>query len=88
MLSRSMFTPPTSLTARLLMLLFLLWIGAASAQSGGKSMVVTERTSAELLAHAPEGIGELASLRAAIEKAGYATPEASRARTARTSPKP
>lgn len=45
-----------SLTARLLMLLFLLWSGAASAQLGGKSVVVTERTRAELLAHAPEGL--------------------------------
>ena len=51
-----MFKPPTSLTARLLILLFLLWGGAASAQSGGKSVVVTERTRAELLAHAPEGV--------------------------------
>lgn len=38
------------------MLLFLLWGGAASAQLGGKSVVVTERTRAELLAHAPEGL--------------------------------
>lgn len=51
-----MFTPPTSLAARLLLLLFLLWGGAASAQLGGKSVVVTERTRAELLAHAPEGL--------------------------------
>mgnify|MGYP006948356198 FL=1 len=51
-----MFTPSTSVAARLLMLLFLLWGGAASAQLGGKSVVVTERTRAELLAHAPEGL--------------------------------
>lgn len=49
-----MFTSP--LTIRLLVLLFLLCGGTASAQSGGKSVVVTERTRAELLAHAPEGI--------------------------------
>ena len=53
---RYMFKPPTSLTAYLLMLLFLLSGGAASAQPGGKSIVVTERTRAELLAHAPEGL--------------------------------
>ncbi|MCO4243728.1 MULTISPECIES: protein-disulfide reductase DsbD [Acidovorax] len=41
---------------RVLVLLFVLWSGAASAQLGGKSVVVTERTRAELLAHAPEGI--------------------------------
>lgn len=51
-----MSKPPNSLTAYLLMLLFLLWGGAASAQHGGKSVVVTERTRAELLAHAPEGL--------------------------------
>lgn len=51
-----MFKPPTSLNAYLLMLLFLLWGGAASAQLSGKSVVVTERTRAELLAHAPEGL--------------------------------
>lgn len=51
-----MFTLPTSLTARFLALLFLLWIGAASAQFGSKGVVVTERTRAELLAHAPEGV--------------------------------
>lgn len=51
-----MFTLPTSLTARFLVLLFLLWSGAASAQFGSKSVVVTERTRAELLAHAPEGV--------------------------------
>lgn len=51
-----MFMPSTSLTVRLLMLLILLWGGAASAQSVGKSVVVTERTRAELLAYAPEGI--------------------------------
>ena len=38
------------------MLLVLLGGGAASAQLGSKSVVVTERTRAELLAHAPEGI--------------------------------
>lgn len=51
-----MFTPPTYLAARLFMLLFLLWSGVASAQLGGKSVVVTERTRAELLAYAPEGL--------------------------------
>ncbi len=51
-----MFMPSTSLTVRLLMLLILLWSGAALAQSGGTSVVVTERTRAELLAHAPEGL--------------------------------
>lgn len=51
-----MFKPPTSLTAHLFILLFLWWSGAASAQLGGKSVVVTERTRAELLAHAPEGL--------------------------------
>ena len=45
-----------SLTARLLMLLILLGGGAASAQPGGKSVVVTERTRAELLVHAPDGV--------------------------------
>lgn len=53
---RPMFTPPTSLAVRLLILLLLMWVGAASAQLGGKSVVVTERTRAELLAHAPEGL--------------------------------
>ncbi|MFN9470022.1 protein-disulfide reductase DsbD family protein [Acidovorax sp.] len=38
------------------MLLSLLWGGTASAQHGGNSVVVTERTRAELLAHAPEGL--------------------------------
>jgi thiol:disulfide interchange protein DsbD len=38
------------------MLLILLGGGAASAQPGGKSVVVTERTRAELLVHAPEGV--------------------------------
>lgn len=52
---RYMSKPPNSLTAYLLMLLFLLGGGAASAQYGGKSVVVTERTRAELLAYAPEG---------------------------------
>lgn len=51
-----MFTLHTSLTARFLVLLFLLWSGAASAQFGSKGVVVTERTRAELLAHAPEGV--------------------------------
>jgi DsbC/DsbD-like thiol-disulfide interchange protein/cytochrome c biogenesis protein CcdA len=51
-----MFKPPTSLTAYLLMLLLTLWGGAASAQLGGKSVVATERTRAELLAHAPDGL--------------------------------
>ncbi len=51
-----MFTLPTSLAARLFLLLLLVWGGAASGQSGGKSVVVTERTRAELLVHAPEGI--------------------------------
>lgn len=51
-----MFNPRTPLAAHLPMLLFLLWGGAASAQLGGKSVVVTERTRAELLAHAPEGL--------------------------------
>ncbi len=51
-----MFTLPTSLTARFLVLLFLLWSGAASAQFGSKGVVVTERTRAELLTHAPEGV--------------------------------
>ena len=45
-----------SMIVRVLVLLFVLWSGAASAQLGGKSVVVTERTRAELLAHAPEGI--------------------------------
>lgn len=45
-----------SLIARLLILLILLGGGAASAQLGGKSVVVTERTRAELLAYAPEGV--------------------------------
>ncbi|AOY93100.1 protein-disulfide reductase [Cupriavidus sp. USMAA2-4] len=51
-----MFTLPTSLTARFLVLLCLLWSGAASAQFGSKGVVVTERTRAELLAHTPEGV--------------------------------
>lgn len=51
-----MFKLPTSLTARLLVLLFLLWSGAALAQFGSKSVVVTERTRAELLAYAPQGV--------------------------------
>ncbi|CAN5470596.1 thioredoxin family protein [soil metagenome] len=38
------------------MLLILLGGGAASAQLGSKSVVVTERTRAELLVHAPEGL--------------------------------
>lgn len=38
------------------MLLILLGGGAASAQLGGKSVAVTERTRAELLAYAPEGV--------------------------------
>ncbi|MDO8770820.1 MAG: protein-disulfide reductase DsbD family protein [Burkholderiaceae bacterium] len=45
-----------SLITRLLMLLILLGVGVASAQPGGKSVVVTERTRAELLAYAPEGV--------------------------------
>jgi thiol:disulfide interchange protein len=47
-----------SLFARLhlLVLLILLGGGAAWAQPGGKSVVVTERTRAELLAYAPEGV--------------------------------
>ncbi|EYC52158.1 MULTISPECIES: protein-disulfide reductase DsbD family protein [Comamonadaceae] len=51
-----MFTRLASHAANFLTLLILLAGGAASAQSSGKSVVVTERTRAELLAHAPEGI--------------------------------
>jgi thiol:disulfide interchange protein len=51
-----MITSLASIIARLLLLLFLLWGGTASAQIGGKSVVITERTRAELLAHAPEGL--------------------------------
>jgi thiol:disulfide interchange protein/DsbC/DsbD-like thiol-disulfide interchange protein len=41
---------------RILALLILLWASAASADIGGRSVVITERTRAELLAHAPEGV--------------------------------
>lgn len=51
-----MYKPLTSLIPYLLTLPFLLWGGAASGQHVGKSVVVTERTRAELLAHAPEGL--------------------------------
>lgn len=51
-----MFVRPASLIGQLLISLFLLLNGAAFAQSTGKSVVVTERTRAELIAHAPEGI--------------------------------
>ncbi|VTY39848.1 Thiol:disulfide interchange protein DsbD [Xylophilus ampelinus] len=51
-----MFTRLASFCARVLPLLILLWGGAAASQAGVKSVVVTERTRAELLAHAPEGV--------------------------------
>lgn len=47
---------PAFLTARLLLLLLLVCGSVTSAQASGKSVVMTERTRAELLAHAPEGI--------------------------------
>lgn len=51
-----MFTRLASFAANLLTLLMLLGGGVAWAQGAGKSVVVTERTRAELLAHAPEGV--------------------------------
>ncbi len=51
-----MFTTVRLLAARLLVPLVLLCGGAAAAQPAAKSVVVTERTRAELLAHAPEGV--------------------------------
>lgn len=51
-----MFARLALISTTLLTLLLLLCSGVAWAQGGGKSVVVTERTRAELLAHAPDGV--------------------------------